>query len=140
MGYESSIFSCGQKQLVCLARVALKNSKVIFLDEATANVDFETDQFIQQTLKDKFKDSTVFTIAHRLATIMDYDKVVVMDQGKVVEFGDPYLLIVNNEDDDAITNKEGVFTSMIMETGEESARALFIAAQRAYKQRKGLAL
>lgn len=59
---------------------------------------------------------------------MDYDKVVVMEQGKVVEFGDPYLLIVKNPGDNGITNTEGVFTSMIQETGEESSRSLFIAA------------
>ena len=125
VGYESSIFSVGQKQLICLARVVLMDNKIIFLDEATANVDFETDQFIQNTLKKKFRKHTVFTIAHRLSTIMDYDKVVVMDNGKVVEFGDPYLLIVKDTDDDGLTRQDGVLTSMILETGEESSRALF---------------
>ena len=100
---DSSLFSVGQRQLVCLARVLLKKSQIVFLDEATANVDFQTDQFIQKTLKEKFKGCTIFTIAHRLATIIDYDKVIVMDNGKVLEAGDPFLLCVKDPSDSTFT-------------------------------------
>ena len=87
--------SVGERQLVCLARALVQKSKIIIMDEATANVDFKTDRLIQEVIRDKFKDSTVITIAHRLNTIMDYDKVLVLDGGQVVEFDEPELLIRN---------------------------------------------
>jgi ABC-type multidrug transport system fused ATPase/permease subunit len=76
----------GQRQILALARALVRRSKVIILDEATASVDHATDERIQQTLRSEFKESTLITIAHRLRTIMDYDKVLVLDEGKVVEY------------------------------------------------------
>ncbi|CAH2229132.1 jg8067, partial [Pararge aegeria aegeria] len=85
--------SSGQRQLLCLARAALARRAVLVLDEATANVDTETDKHIQTTIRTKFAESTVLTIAHRLNTVMDYDRVIVMDKGRIVETGHPYELL-----------------------------------------------
>jgi ATP-binding cassette subfamily C (CFTR/MRP) protein 4 len=84
----------GQRQLVCLARAIIRNNKILILDEATSNVDMKTDDFIQKTLKTKFKNNTIITIAHRLNTIADYDKIIVMDKGRIVEKGRPFELLV----------------------------------------------
>lgn len=88
--------SVGQRQLVCLARALLRKSKLLVLDEATAAVDLETDELIQQTIRREFADRSVFTIAHRLNTIMDYDRVLVLDNGAVVEFDSPSNLLSLN--------------------------------------------
>ncbi|CAE6493905.1 unnamed protein product [Rhizoctonia solani] len=79
-------FSAGEKQLLCMARAILKRAKVLFCDEATASVDYVTDELISQTIRKEFADSTIVTIAHRLRTIIDYDKVLVMDQGRIAEY------------------------------------------------------
>ena len=86
-------FSVGQKQLLCLARALLKKNKFLVLDEATSNVDIQTDNFIQSCIKTTFKSTTVITIAHRLSTIADYDQIIVMDRGRIAEKGSPWSLI-----------------------------------------------
>jgi ATP-binding cassette subfamily C (CFTR/MRP) protein 1 len=89
-----SNLSQGQKQLVSLARALLTNSSILVLDEATAAVDVETDALLQETLRsDLFKDRTIITIAHRINTIMDCDRIVVLQRGEVAEFGTPEELI-----------------------------------------------
>ncbi|XP_018579794.1 probable multidrug resistance-associated protein lethal(2)03659 isoform X2 [Anoplophora glabripennis] len=103
-----SNFSAGQRQLVCLARAIIRNNKVLVMDEATANVDVVTDSLIQKTIRKNFRDCTVLTIAHRLNTIMDSDKVLVMDAGQAVEFAHPHELL---------QNPGGYFTKMVKETG-----------------------
>lgn len=79
-----SNFSIGQRQLLCLARAIIKDNKILILDEATSNIDEQTDQFIQKTIRRKFTNCTVFIIAHRLNTVMDCDKLIVMDGGRIV--------------------------------------------------------
>ena len=93
------MFSVGQKQLICLARAILRETKILVLDEATANVDLETDNVIQMKLRESFKDSTVLIIAHRLATVIDADRILVMNNGEGEEFDHPYKLLVNDTDD-----------------------------------------
>lgn len=89
---SGSNFSIGQKQLVCMARALLRNNKVLVLDEATANVDNHTDEMIQKTIRKSFSNCTVLTIAHRVNTILDYDRIIVMSDGKIVENDTPSRL------------------------------------------------
>lgn len=118
--HGGSNFSAGQRQLLCLARAILRNNKILVLDEATANVDSDTDQLIQETIRQKFDDCTVITIAHRLNTIMDNDKVMVVDEGDIVEYGHPFELI---------QNKNGLFKHLLDETGPLTAAELTLIAK-----------
>lgn len=113
-------FSVGQRQLVCLARAINRKNKILVLDEATANVDPQTDALIQTTIRKKFAECTVLTIAHRLHTVMDSDRVLVMDAGCMVEFGRPF---------DLLQNKQGVFYGMVQQTGKVMAEALYRVAE-----------
>ncbi|KFV53756.1 Multidrug resistance-associated protein 1, partial [Gavia stellata] len=99
--------STGQKQLVCLARALLQKAKILILDEATAAVDLETDLQIQSTLRTQFKDSTVLTIAHRINTVMDCDRILVLENGRIAEFDTLEHLIA----------QKGLFYRLMEESG-----------------------
>ncbi|XP_073824771.1 CF transmembrane conductance regulator [Musca autumnalis] len=119
---RGSNFSVGQRQLICLARAVLRNNKILVLDEATANVDPQTDALIQQTIRIKFKHCTVLTVAHRLQTVMDSDRILVMDAGQAKEFDVPYVLLRNHN---------GALRQMVEATGSE-ADTLKKMASKAY--------
>lgn len=109
--YEGgSNFSLGQRQLMSLARVLLRmtDSQVLVLDEATAAVDVQTDKIIQETIRSEFKDKTIITIAHRLETVMDSDKIVTLDMGELKEFDSPANLL---------KNENGIFYSLCKQGG-----------------------
>ncbi|KAK3737226.1 hypothetical protein QZH41_001823 [Actinostola sp. cb2023] len=97
IGENGSGFSVGETQLLCLARALLQRCKILVLDEATANVDYKTDRLVQQVIREKFCNCTVLTIAHRLNTIMDYDRVLVLDRGHVVEYDSPTILAAKSD-------------------------------------------
>jgi ATP-binding cassette subfamily C (CFTR/MRP) protein 4 len=88
-----------------------------------------TDDFIQKTLKNRFKNYTIITIAHRLNTIADYDTVIVMDQGKIVEAGAPFRLLTKNDRDESIT-RNGLFAEMVRSTGDNAATIFRIAKEK----------
>ncbi|XP_031786625.1 multidrug resistance-associated protein 4-like isoform X2 [Nasonia vitripennis] len=115
--------STGQRQLLCLARAIVKRNRILILDEATANVDPATDELIQKTIRTVFKDCTVLTIAHRLNTIMDSDKVLVMSYGEVVEFDHPYVLLKQND---------GHFSEMLQQVDGDTSQHLKAISEQAF--------
>ncbi|OBA20261.1 hypothetical protein METBIDRAFT_44026 [Metschnikowia bicuspidata var. bicuspidata NRRL YB-4993] len=109
MSEGGSNLSVGQRQLMCLARALLIPSAILVLDEATAAVDVETDRVLQQTIRSEFKDRTILTIAHRLNTIMDSDRIVVLEQGEIAEFDTPENLLKRKDSLFYSLSKEGGF-------------------------------
>ncbi|XP_053548507.1 ATP-binding cassette sub-family C member 2 [Bombina bombina] len=108
--------SVGQRQLVCLARALLRKTKVLILDEATAAVDLETDNLIQKTIRSEFSNCTVLTIAHRLHTIMDSNRVMVLNAGNIVEFDSP----------EALLQQQGHFSAMTKDAGIQSTHSTIL--------------
>lgn len=108
-------FSVGQRQLLSLARSLLRRSKILVLDEATAAVDVRTDALIQKTIREEFESCTMLTIAHRLNTIIDSDRVLVLDDGQVVEYDTPEKLLLT---------ERGAFSRMVQSTGATNAQYL----------------
>ncbi|KAI8975515.1 multi drug resistance-associated protein MRP [Mycotypha africana] len=101
-------FSVGQRQLICLARALLRRTTILILDEATAAIDVETDAIIQDTIRKQFAHCTILTIAHRINTVLDSDRILVLDKGRISEFDSPKSLI---------DNKKSIFYSMAKEAG-----------------------
>ncbi|KNC97598.1 uncharacterized protein SPPG_07067 [Spizellomyces punctatus DAOM BR117] len=119
-------FSLGLRQCVCIARAILSKSKVLVLDEATAAIDSRTDAMLQDTIKKSFANLTVLTIAHRLNTIIESDRVLVLDAGQILEFDEPKKLL----------DKEGGdFRSLVEQTGPDEYRMLYGLAERAHEER-----
>eukprot|EP00536_Pseudo-nitzschia_multiseries_P014610 jgi/Psemu1/215290/e_gw1.735.14.1 len=110
-----SNFSVGQRQLLCLARAILSKNKILVLDEATASVDRRTDQMLHDSLHESFGDATIIAVAHRLHTVIDHDYILVLGEGKVLEFGSPA---------DLLSKSGGVFSTMVDDTGEITANEL----------------
>ena len=103
--------SQGQRQLLCLARAIVSRPKIMVLDEATSAVDMTTDVLIQRSIREEFHSSTLIVIAHRLSTIADFDKILVMSDGRQVEFDSPESLL---------EREEGVFRGMVEQSGERA--------------------
>ncbi|XP_077580290.1 ATP-binding cassette sub-family C member 4-like isoform X1 [Stigmatopora nigra] len=116
---SGSNFSVGQRQLMCLARAILRKNRILIIDEATANVDPRTDELIQVTIRREFRDCTVLTIAHRLNTIIDSDRILVLDEGRIQEFDRPV---------DLLQNKDGALYRLVQQLGQAEADALLAAA------------
>jgi ABC-type multidrug transport system fused ATPase/permease subunit len=90
--------SAGERQLICVARAILKKSRILLIDEATANVDYTTDQMIQDVIADKFRDRTILTIAHRLNTVVNSDRILMLQQGEVAYFDVPNNINLSQDD------------------------------------------
>jgi ABC-type multidrug transport system fused ATPase/permease subunit len=106
-------FSQGQRQLLCIARSLLRKPKILVMDEATASIDNETDAAIQEMIRENFKDATVLTIAHRLNTIMDSDRILVLDDGRIAELDTPANLLAK---------EQGHFKAMVQKSREDHSK------------------
>ena len=118
-------FSVGQRQLLCLARALLKKCRILLLDEATASVDFESDAMIQRAIRSEFHHCTVLTIAHRLATVIDSDRVMVLQAGELKEFEHPSTLL---------ESEGSIFHGMVKSLGEEQYAFLKLQAKEAFEK------
>ena len=92
-----SNLSVGEKQLVCIARAIIRKTRIVVMDEATANIDMKTEEKIQKALQYVLNNSTVITVAHRIKTIIDYDRILVLDNGNVIEYDTPQNLLKNEK-------------------------------------------
>ncbi|ORX67698.1 hypothetical protein BCR32DRAFT_297543 [Anaeromyces robustus] len=132
-------FSVGQRQLLCLARAMVRDSHILVMDEATASVDIETDSVIQKALRTKFSNVTVLTIAHRLNTIIDYDKILVLNKGEVLEYDTPKnLLFETNENGELVPTTKTEFSQLVKETGPVNAALLRQSALDKYNRDHGI--
>jgi ABC-type multidrug transport system fused ATPase/permease subunit len=115
-------WSVGQRQLLALARALLRKPRVLLMDEATASVDRDTDMFIQSTVRSAFQDCTLITIAHRLETVIDYDRIMVMGEGVCLEIERPAVLL---------RDPSSSLSQLVQATGEaaDALRALALAAE-----------
>uniref|UniRef100_A0A4W2FZS7 Multidrug resistance-associated protein 4 n=1 Tax=Bos indicus x Bos taurus TaxID=30522 RepID=A0A4W2FZS7_BOBOX len=119
--------SVGQRQLVCLARAILKKNQILIIDKATSNVDPRTDELIKKAIHEKFAQCTVVTITHRLSTITDSDKIMVLDSGTVKEYSPPH---------DLLQNSKSLFYKMVQQLGGAEATALTERAKQAHTKKK----
>ena len=114
-------FSLGQRQLLCMGRALLRNSRILMMDEATAPVDMDSDALIQRTVREAFAHCTTLTIAHRLNTIMDSDKVAFLDAGRLTEFGEP---------SDLLKDANGSFTKLVEQSGRRTLHSSWASPTR----------
>ncbi|KAB8271856.1 P-loop containing nucleoside triphosphate hydrolase protein [Aspergillus minisclerotigenes] len=112
-GVDELFLSHGQKQLFCLARAILRQGNILVLDEATSSVDTVTDEIMQRVIRERFSNHTILTVAHKLETILDYDKIIVLDAGRIVESGSPYALLASDT-----SHFSKLYASSMMEEAE----------------------
>jgi len=129
---SSNILSYGQRIQLCLARAILRRDKIVVVDEVATNLDIFTDNLILSKINEKFKDCTLIMIAQRMLTVAHYDKVAVLEKGRVKEYDTPFHLLVNDDEDKRITRTDGLFAQMVMESGEENAKKIFEIARRTH--------
>lgn len=120
--------SVGQKQLVCIARALIAKPRILLMDEATAHIDNKTDQIVQEILQTKFNESTILTIAHRLRTVIKYDRIMYIEEGSIGEYEDPYLLL---------QNPDSKFYHLVEEGGPEFLAEMTKMAKEGYDERSG---
>jgi len=127
--YGSNL-SLGQRQLLCFGRALLKKVRILIMDEETASIDSLTDNHMQAVVRKAFDGCTVLTIAHRLNTVIDYDRIIVMERGCVMEFDEPHVLL---------QNPDGHFSTLVDQTGPTTAAQLRQKAKEASEERAAYA-